>query len=42
MNMAIMDVPTLGPLAAALPRLLKLNGRSVSLYLSAVHAELQH
>ena len=41
--MAIMDVPTLEPLAAALPRLLKEDGRLVtfSLYLRFLLASVQ-
>jgi hypothetical protein len=34
MNMAIMDIPTVKPLAAALPQLLKKDGKYANLYVS--------
>jgi hypothetical protein len=34
MNMAIMDVPTIKPLVAALPQLLKKDGKYANLYVS--------
>ena len=41
MNMAIMDVSTIEPLAQALPQLLKPNGVYVSLILSSPETKIQ-
>lgn len=35
MNMAIMDIPTIEPLVAALPQLLRKDGKYVNLYVSS-------